>query len=218
VTLVTLPQVTEAATMRKISFWRYSAVTRKTLFAALACALLVFSMLGCGTTNHLQSVTLGASLVNGVPPSGQAGFFTLQGNGGTIQLAATANYSNGKPQTLHGQGLTYTVAVDPVNNVDAFGNTLLPPCNGPCTSSAQGTVEISPTGLVTAVDPATCTWVDIGTASTPAWFYSGAYVVTASYQGVTSQPVYIPVASSAGNQFYPALPPNTENNPTGACN
>src|ERR1700686_4607673 len=83
VTLVTLPGVTDTATMRKISYWRYSAVNLKTLFAALACALLVFSMLGCGTTNHLQSITLGASLINGVPPSGQAGFFTLQGNGGT---------------------------------------------------------------------------------------------------------------------------------------
>src|SRR6202158_1790019 len=79
VTLVTLPRVTDAATMRKISYWRYSAVNRKTLFPALACALLVFSMLGCGTTNHLQSVTLGASLVNGVPVSSQAGFFSLQG-------------------------------------------------------------------------------------------------------------------------------------------
>ncbi len=37
--------------MRKISYWRYSAVNLKTLFAALACALLVFSMLGCGTSN-----------------------------------------------------------------------------------------------------------------------------------------------------------------------
>src|SRR6266481_10026422 len=61
VTLVTLPGVTDAATMRKISYWRYSAVKRKTLFAALACALLAFSMLGCGTTNHLQSVQLSTS-------------------------------------------------------------------------------------------------------------------------------------------------------------
>jgi len=189
-------------------------VNRQTLFTALACALLVFSMLGCGATNHLQSVNLGASLVNGVPNTTQSGFFTLEGNGGTIQLTATAVYSNGKSNLIHGQGLTYTMAVDPINNMDVFGNTLLPPCQGPCTSSAEGTAEISPTGLVTAVDPATCTWEDISSDPTkPAWFYTGAYVVTASFNGVTSQPMYIPIASSAGNQFFNGV----ENNPSGAC-
>ena len=64
--------------MRKIPFWRYLAVTRKTLFAASICALLVFS-LGCGNTNKLQSITLTAALINGVAPTGQSGFVTLQG-------------------------------------------------------------------------------------------------------------------------------------------
>jgi hypothetical protein len=75
VTLVALPGVTDAATMRKISYWRYSAVNLKTLFAALACALLVFSMLGCGTTKHLQSITL-------APASGGSGLFNVKGIGG----------------------------------------------------------------------------------------------------------------------------------------
>jgi hypothetical protein len=216
VTLVTLLGVTDAATMRKISFWRYSAVKRKTLFAALACALLVFSMLGCGQTNHLQSITLQARLINGVAPSGQSGFFTLQGNGGTIQLQAIGNYSDSKTKDLTNV-VTYNAIVDPVNGVDAFGNTLLPPCTAPCQVPGQGTFQYSVTGLVTAVEPATCTWVDIGPAATPAWFYSGDYEVTVSFEGVTSQPVYIPVASSAGNQYYPAQPPNTQNNPTGLC-
>src|ERR1700681_2778561 len=106
VTLVTLPRVTDAATMQKISYWRYSAVNLKTLFAALACALLVFSMLGCGTTNHLQSITLGASLINGVPNKTQSGFFTLEGNGGTIQLQAIGNYSSSKTKDLSNE-VTY---------------------------------------------------------------------------------------------------------------
>lgn len=194
--------------MLKISFWRYLAVKRKTLFTALACALLVFSMLGCGTSNHLQSITLGASLINGVPPTGQSGFFTLEGNGGTIQLQATGNYSSGKTHDLTPM-VTYKMIVDPVHGVDAFGNPLPAP---------PQTAQISVSGLVTAVEPATCTWVDISPDPTmPAFFYSGDYEVTVTFEGITSQPVYIPVASSAGNQFYPTAPPNTENNPTGQC-
>ncbi len=207
VTLVTLSGVTDAATMRKISFWRYFAVKRKTIFTAFACALLVFSMLGCGTNNKLQSIQLNASLINGVAPSSQAGFFTLEGNGGTIQLQAIATYTNTKTKDLS-NAVTYTMIVDPVNGVDAFGNPLPAP---------PETAQISITGLVTAVEPATCTWVDVSsTPTTPSWFYSGDYVVTATYQGVTSQPVYIPVASSAGSPVYP-YPNGVANNPTQQC-
>jgi len=187
--------------MRKISFWRYSAVKPKTLFAALACALLVFSMLGCGTSNHLQSITLGASLVNGVPVATQAGFFSLQGNGGTIRLQAIGNYSSGKTKDLT-QQVTYSMIVDPINNMDAFGNPLPAP---------PQTAQISVTGLVTAVDPATCTWIDTSSdPKKPAWFYVGAYTATVTFQGITSQPLYIPVASSGGVV--------TIGNPNGVCN
>lgn len=188
---------------------------RTNILTALACALLVLVLAGCGASNKLQSITLGASLVNGVAPSAQAGFFTLKGNGGTIQLQATGHYSNSKTVDLS-HAVTYTAAVDPVNNVDAFGNTLLPPCKGaPCPTPAgppftNGTVEMDAAGLVTAVDPATCTWVDLSSDPTkPAWFYSGAYKVTVSLGAVTSQPLYIPVASSAGVI--------STGNPTGAC-
>jgi hypothetical protein len=201
--------------MRKISYWRYSAVTRKTLFAALACALLVFSMLGCGTTNKLQSITLGASLVNGAPVTTQAGFFSLQGNGGTIQLQAIGKYSDGKTKDLT-RVVTYSVIVDPLYNVDAFGNVLLPPCQPPqCPSPSAppytaGTVEFDATGLITAIDPATCTWVDTSSDPTkPSWFYVGAYAATVTFGGVTSQPLYIPVASSGGAV--------TVGNPNGVC-
>lgn len=186
-------------------------MNRTTLLAALACALLVFSMLGCGTTNHLRTITLGASLVNGEAPKSQAGFFSLQGNGGTIQLQAIGTYSSGNNKDLSGQ-VTYTIVVDPVDNVDAFGFPLPLPCYGaPCPyDQTQGTVEMSRTGLVTAVDPATCTWIDTSSDPTkPSWFYVGAYMVTATYQGITSQPLYVPVASSGGVE--------TVGNPSGVC-
>jgi len=199
-------------------------VKRINILVALACALLVLVLAGCGgISNNLQTITLSAKLINGVPPTGQSGFFSLQGNGGTIQLQATGNYSSGKTHDLTTVA-TYNVMVDPQHNVDAFGNTLLPPCKpGACPSPAtppytSGTVQFNASGLITAVEPATCTWVDIapllnGVPQPPAWFYSGDYVVTVTFQGITSQPVYIPVASSGGNQVY-----NGQlNNPTGAC-
>jgi hypothetical protein len=202
--------------MRKISFWRYSAVNRKTLFAALACALLVFSMLGCGATNHLKSIQLTARLINGVIPSGQSGTVTLQGYGATIQLQAIGTYTGSAPKDLT-RAVTYNVIVDPNNSSDGNGGVLLPPCQAPAcpVPSAppftNGTVEFSPTGLLTAVDPAVCTWVNLAppTAATPAWAYVGDYVVTATYDGVTSQPFYVPIGSAAG--------PVSTSNPTGSC-
>lgn len=174
-------------------------VKRQTLFAALACALLAFSMLGCGTSNKLQSIQLNAALINGVAPSGQSGFVTLLGNGGTIQLQAIGTYTGGKTNDLTKQ-VTYTVIVDPLHNVDAFGNTLLPPCQAPscpigtAPNYTGGTVEYNVTGLVTAVEPATCTFINDQGADV----YTGDYEVTVSFGGITSQPVFIPVASSAG--------------------
>jgi hypothetical protein len=196
-------------------------VKRTKIFAALACALLAISLSGCGATNHLQSITLNVTAINGTPVTGVGGFITLEGNGGTIQLQPLGNYGGGKPKDLTREA-TFVVVVDPLHNVDAFGNTLLAPCFGPCPTpfdGVHGTVEWDATGLITAVEPATCTWIDImpldknGNVQPPAWFYSGDYQVTATFAGVTSQPVYIPVASSGGNQVYNGQ----ENNPSGAC-
>ncbi len=195
-------------------------MNRKTILAALASALLVFSMLGCGASNHLQSVTLSILSQDGTLLTNQSGIYNLTGDGGILQLAATANYSNGKGVVLHGEGLTYTIIVDPNYTLDAYGNTLLPPCYGPCPQNGtQGTVEISPTGLVTAVEPASCTWVDpVPAPGPPVFFFKGAYQVTVSYQGITSQPAYIPVASRAGNANYIFVEPNLiDNNPTFQC-
>lgn len=208
-TLVTLPHMTDAATMRKISFWRYLAVNRTTLFAALTCALLVFSMLGCGATNHLQSITL-------TPAQGSGGLFNLIGIGGTLQLVANGNYSNGKTVVLIGQGLVYSIQSDPDNSQDAYGNPLLPP--------QANTVSLSPTGLLTAIQPAVCTWVDVvpvtpaNPTPTPGWAMSGDYIVTASFKGITSQPIYVALASSVGNPNNPSLGNGgVDNNPDSLC-
>ncbi len=205
-TLVTLSDVTDAATMRKISFWRYLAVNRKTLFTAVVCALLTFSMLGCGTSNNLRSINLTAALINGAPPTGQSGFYNLEGLGGTVQLQATGVYSSGQTKVLNNVAVTYTMVVDPAANqaIDGNGNPYTLP-------APPQTAQISVTGLVTATEPAACSWVNLAVppATTPSWAYTGDYLVTATYQGITSQPVYLPVASAAG------IPSST--NPTGAC-
>ena len=174
---------------------------RKNIYAALACALLTLGLIGCGGSNDLQSITLQASAINGVQTTTQSGFYNLQGLGGTIQLQAIGTYGSGKKKDLTNK-VTYAMTVDPNNNVDQFGNPLPAP---PLTAS------ISVTGLVTATTPAACTWVNIAQppATTPSWAYVGDYVVTVSFGGVTSQPIYIPVASSTGIV--------SSTNPTGEC-
>ncbi len=210
VTLVTLPGVTDAATMRKISYWRYSAVNRTTLFAALICALLVFSMLGCGSTKKLQSVQLSTSSESETSTSG----LSLTGISANIQLYAWANYSNGKSVLIHGNEITWTIVLDPIYNVDAYGNLLPPP---------PQVVQLSTTGLATAVDPAYCTWVDTAEVTqanptpTPAWAISGAYDVTATFQGMVTPVAEIAVADTGGSPEYPPGDGTNLNNPSGLC-
>ena len=161
-------------------------MNRKTFIAALGCALLATSFLGCGGSNNLQSITLTVG-------SG-SGFFNLKGIGGTLQLKATGEYSSTKTKDLTNL-VAYAVVPD--------GND----SNGVPLNAPPLTVTMSPTGLMTAVDPAVCTWVNLQPDPTkpPAWALSGSYKVTASFRGITSQPIFIGVASAAG-------PP-----PTGAC-
>ena len=146
---------------------------RKTLFAALACALLVFSMLGCGTTNHLQSIQI--TRVG-------SGLFDLNGLGGTLQLVATGNYSDGKKRDL--------------SNVVAWSVIVNP--NGMALPNPPLTVTMSPTGLMTAVNPAVCS-EEHTSQDKPQWSVTGGYIVTASIQGVTSQQVFVSVASATGD-------------------
>ncbi len=165
-------------------------MNRKTILAALACALLLSSMLGCGTSNHLQSITLQASMINGKPVTTQGGFYNLDGLGGTVQLQAIGNYSSGQTRDLT-TVVTFTMIPDPIADVDDHYIQL---SNPPLTAS------ISSTGLVTATEPAVCTWIDVAQppATTPSFAYVGDYMVTASFNGMKSQPVYLPVASASG--------------------
>jgi hypothetical protein len=153
-------------------------VKRTTFFAAFACALLIFSLLGCGTSNHLQSITLTAK-----NSQATGGLYDLKGWGGTLQMVATGNYGSGKTRDLSNV-VTYTVTPD---GTDADGVALLAPPN---------TVQFSPTGLITAVDPTVCTFINLGTTDKPVWALRGSYQVVASFQGVSSQPVFVAVASA----------------------
>jgi len=172
-------------------------VKRKTLISALGFVLLAISLLGCGGSNKLQTITLTIG--------GTGGTFNLKGIGGTLQLKATGNYSNSKTHDLTNVA-TYTIVVDPVNNVDAFQNALLPP---------PQTITLNSTGLLTAVDPAACSWVDLSPdPDKPSWAISGDYMITVTFQGVTSQPVFVALASAAGN---PVSPNGDANNPEQLC-
>jgi hypothetical protein len=206
-TLVTLCHVTDAATMRKISFWRYLAVNRKTLFAALACAMLTFSMLGCGTSNKLQSIQISNSNAS----EASTGTISIGINGpvvGPVQLYTWGNYSSGKAVLLGGTGLSYQIAVDSDTpfavDPGSGGEYLL--------SAPPETMQLSATGLLTAVDPSACSWYNsaVAPATAPAWSMVGAYKVTATYGSFTSPPVFVAVASAPG-VF------DAKTNPTGAC-
>ena len=173
--------------------------------AALACVLLALSLASCGAfsgqSNYLQTITLNVELVNGAAPSGVT---SLEGMGGTIQLQAIGNYTDKKTVDLTNK-VTYTVVVDPNNNLDGDGGVLLPPCQPPsCPVPSgppytSGTLEYDNTGLLTAVEPAKCTWENTDpSGSSPAWVIVGDYAVTVTFEGVTSQPLYIPIASAGG--------------------
>jgi hypothetical protein len=176
-------------------------VKHRPWLAVLATALTVLSFAGCGVTNHLQTISLQAS---GTSLGG--GLYNLVGEGGILQLKAWANFSNKGSLDVTNQ-VTYTIVPTPGSDVDAFGETLPAP---------PQTVELSKTGLLSAVTPFTCTWVDTGSVATPAWFLSGSYQITATYKGVTSNPVYVAIASSAGSIDYPYKSGN-DNNPTYQC-
>jgi hypothetical protein len=149
-------------------------------------AVTAVALSSCGGTpaiGNLRSINLLSS------PS-----TNLVGAGGTVQLDAIGVYSTGNTQDLT-RKVTFTATAI---GVDDQGNPMLAPPN---------TATVSPTGLVTAVVPFVCSWVDsTPAASTPAWYVSGSYQITASYNGLTSQPVFISVASANGNT-----------NPKGGC-
>ncbi len=175
-------------------------MNRQTLFCALACALLVFSMLGCGSSNNLQSIQISTSNTAETAP----GTLDLVGIGGTIQVYTWGNYSSGKTKLLSNESVQYQISITP--DMPLSGELATPP----------QTVELSPTGLLTAVPPFVCTWVNSAPenatppVTAPAWGVGGSYTVTGTYLGFTSPPVFVAVASAS---------PGTEDgtNPTGEC-
>jgi hypothetical protein len=162
--------------------------TRKKLFVALSIALAFVGLLGCGTSNHLQTITLSAA--------GTSGLFNVKGEGGTLQLVATGNYSSSKTHDLTNV-VTYTMTASG-SQIASLSPTTYAPLPAP-----PQTATMSKTGLVTAVQPFACTWHDgepnPNKDNKPSWFLAGSYQVVATYQGVTSQPVFVGVASAAGD-------------------
>ena len=152
---------------------------RTILLAALFVAALFILLPGCGNPaiGTLQSITLTASNSD------------LYGEGGTAQLTATGNYSSTATKLLN---VYVTFTVTPVGTTEEGGSL-------PATSATSPqTVSVSKTGLVTAVAPFVCTWHNEGTTTTPAWVVTGSYEVVATVNNITSNPVYMAVASAAG--------------------
>jgi len=148
-------------------------VTKRTIFMAALASTLSLLSFGCGGTNHLQSITLISSGT------------TLNGIGGTVQLKATGNSSNGSSSDVTGK-VKYTVTP---TGTDFQGNPLpAPPL----------TVNFNATGQITAVAPAACSFTYVPNTTPPVYFLSGSYQVVATMDGVTSLPVFIGVASSGG--------------------
>ena len=136
----------------------------------------VLLQLGCGkpATGDLRSIELS------VTPSTNLG-----GEGATTQMVVTGVYSTGFRQDITRR---VTFAATASGTTDTGVPLLAPP----------NTITVSPTGLVTAVGPFACSWVDTsGGSDTPTWALTGSYQLTATYIGITSQPVFIGVGSAA---------------------
>jgi len=164
-------------------------VKRTSILVALAAAL-VFTQLGCGgpAVGNLQTLQLSSSGTN------------LIGIGGKVQLSVSATYTSTAVKDI---STVATYIVTPTGT-DVNGNPLMAPPN---------TVTVSSTGLVTGVDPAVCTWGATGASGSTApagWFLTGSYQIVATYKNVTSQPVYIGVASAIGSN-------SGNNNPNLLC-
>lgn len=144
---------------------------------AALTTMLLFSLLGCGgaAVGDLKTIT-----PNAVPST------NLVGEGGVVQLQATGVYSTGTQKDLTNR-VTFTTSVTP-GSVDDTGAPLLPP---------PQTMTLNSTGLVTAVPPFVCTWIDTTPASsTPSWAISGSYQIVAHFGNATSQPLFVEVGSA----------------------
>jgi hypothetical protein len=160
-------------------------VKRTSILTTILVAISVFSS-SCGTGDKIGSVSMQ------VIGSGGAGTVNLSGLGGTLQLQVLANYTSGK-QIDETNFATYTVTAEGYYcTYDSSGN-----CTQNTMPSPPQTVTLDKTGMISAVDPAICSWVNLGTLTTMSWAYTGDYMITATYRGFTSNPVFIPLASAA---------------------
>lgn len=180
---------------------------KHSIIVALACALLIIGLPGCGTTDKLESIQISSSNTSEVP----TGTISIGEDGpvlGPVQLYVWGNYTNGKQILL--DTATWTITLDP--NIPYAVN----PANNeeyPLAAPPQ-TLQLSATGLLTGVDPPACSWLNSNwnnsSAKGPAWAIVGQYIVTATTRGQTTPPVYVAVASAPG-----AVDQYT--NTTGAC-
>jgi hypothetical protein len=149
------------------------------ILAALA-AVLAIMLSGCGgaAIGDLKTITLSAS------PSSN-----IKGEGGTIQFQAVGIYSTGQQRDLTNR-VTFNVTI-------SAGSTDV---NGAALPTPPQAILVNSTGLATAVPPFVCTWTDTNPGATTAtWAITGSYQVLATFGSVTSQPLFVSVASATGN-------------------
>jgi hypothetical protein len=173
--------------VEKFNFEGVSSVKRTSILVALVSAGLLIISLGCGQPAKLKTITLTGSA------GSSGGFYDVKGAGGTLQLTATGNYNNNATENLTDR-VTYTATP---TGTDLSGFALPAPPQD---------LTVSSTGLVTAVTPFVCTYHNAGTDTKPSYVLFGSYqIVATSSNGTVSQPIFIGVASEAGD------------GPSGAC-
>jgi hypothetical protein len=154
---------------------------KRITFSIAGLCLLAMLGLGCGS-NSLKTITL------------QAATTELKGIGATIQLGVQGNYSYGPSRDLTSRA-TYTIIPE---GTDWSGQNL-----ATLATQVNPSITIDNKGMMTAVDPALCTFEASGTTTVTGWFMTGDYKVIAHFGGIDSQPMYFGVASAAGD---PAAP------------
>ena len=172
---------------------------KRTSFLAVFLSAIALLTTSCGHSDSVKSIYLTAAGSNG------STVFNLPGVDATLQLKAYAMYHSGKQVDVTND-VTWTV-----NTVGCvFSGDPNDPCGGPLPDYGPDSVPISKTGLMTGIAQI-CTWMDplvttgTGTSQTtapadpPVWLYTGYYQTTATYRGMTSQPVGIGVGVTESN-------------------
>jgi len=164
----------------------------KILAAATITLALICS--GCGASDSVKSITL-----TGTSTASTSAPFEVFGEGGTAQMQVIANYNSGKTVDVTAQS-TFTATATGYF-LDGSGNDFPMPDPYTAYNGMSGTppttIEISATGLVTAVQPFLCSYViTSGTATTVSYAVSGSYQIIATYKGMQSNAQFLPVASA----------------------